>query len=158
MPGSGVAFFRALDTCYLPEGPVGMRVLGSWGRKSQRPRGGGDSALGEGGQGHGKGLLEALSSYISDSPLGSEGWGPRTSRPCLPPALARLGPRHHVSRFQVFSGAAAPTPWPHTAQPAGLVQAWGSQHLPSACGRPRQRESLEPRALGRWVTKPRVVP
>ena len=35
--------------------------------------------LGEGVQGHTEGPLEALSGYVSDSPLNSEWWGPMTS-------------------------------------------------------------------------------
>ena len=62
--------------------------------------------LGEGGQGRGEGLLVALSGYISDSPLGSEGWGPCTSRPCLPPAL------DHATMYPAFKSSQGPLPPP----------------------------------------------
>lgn len=75
-------------------GWAGMgRGLGSLGRKSQQPRGGGDRAQRGGGQGHREGLLEQLSGYYADYPLGPRRWGLLTNWLCLPPAVARERPQ-----------------------------------------------------------------
>ena len=119
MPRHGVAIFRALDNCYwhsFQKGRVGLgRGFSSQGRESQwAPGRRRQHAAGEI-QGHREGPLEALSGYVSDSPLNSEWWGPTTSWPCLPPALAlkrhmHLCSHHDVPCFQVFAGTLLPPP------------------------------------------------
>lgn len=139
--------------------------------KSQWPRGGGDRAQWGGGQGHREGLLERLSGYYADYPLGPRRWGPLTNWLCLPPAVARERPQVPLirPRFLLLSSLSSlllsslfqsPSSQ-HTAQPTASAQVPGallSQRAPLFTPQPRQRESLRPSAFRCWATKACVVP
>lgn len=178
MPRSGGATLRALEERSGRALCKGLRRLGwygegPWFSGEEIPAAPGRRRQGTAGrgQGHREGLLERLSGYYADYPLGPRRWGPLTNWLCLPPAVARERPQvplirprclllSSLSSLLLSSLFQSPSSQ-HTAQPTASAQVPGallSQRAPLFTPQPRQRESLRPSAFRCWATKACVVP
>lgn len=150
MPRSGGATLRALEERSGRALCKGLRRLGwygegPWFSGEEIPAAPGRRRQGTAGrgQGHREGLLERLSGYYADYPLGPRRWGPLTNWLCLPPAVARerpqvplIRPRCLLLSSLLLSSLFQSPSSQHTAQPTASAQVLGAllsqrEHLSS---------------------------